>query len=57
VFRNGRPERIRLFGELGRGGMGAVFKGHDTDLGRDLAVKVLQEQFRDEPGPAARALG
>ena len=46
---NGRPERIRLFGVLGRGGMGVVLKGHDTDLGRDLAVKVLQEQFRDEP--------
>jgi serine/threonine-protein kinase len=46
---SGRPERIRLFGVLGRGGMGVVLRGHDTDLGRDLAVKVLQEQFRDEP--------
>ena len=29
--------------------MGAVLKGRDTDLGRDLAVKVLLEQHRDHP--------
>jgi serine/threonine-protein kinase len=44
-----RSERIRLSGLLGRGGMGDVLKGHDTDLGRDLAVKVLKEQFRGRP--------
>ena len=45
----GRPDRLRLFGVIGRGGMGVVLKGLDTDLGRDLAVKVLREQFRDQP--------
>ncbi len=44
-----RLERLQLFGVIGRGGMGVVLKGYDTDLGRDLAVKVLREQFRDQP--------
>src|ERR1700733_9229977 len=29
--------------------MGAVLKGRDADLGRDLAVKVLLEAHRDKP--------
>ncbi len=35
--------RLQLLGEIARGGMGAVLKGRDPDLGRDLAVKVLLE--------------
>ncbi len=42
-------DRYQLFGEIARGGMGAVLKGRDTDLGRDLAVKVLLETHRDKP--------
>jgi eukaryotic-like serine/threonine-protein kinase len=38
-----RGDRYQLFGEIARGGMGAVLKGRDPDLGRDLAVKVLLE--------------
>ena len=41
--------RYQLFGEIARGGMGAVLKGRDVDLGRDLAVKVLLESHRDKP--------
>ena len=44
-----RPDRYQFFGEIARGGMGAVLKGRDTDLGRDLAVKVLLESHRDKP--------
>ena len=29
--------------------MGAILKGRDPDLGRDLAVKVLLEAHRDNP--------
>jgi serine/threonine-protein kinase len=41
--RQGPTGRIQLQGEIARGGMGAVLKGRDTDLGREIAVKVLLE--------------
>src|SRR5271165_866370 len=44
-----RSARLQLFGEIARGGMGAIFKGRDSDLGRDLAVKILLEAHRDKP--------
>jgi serine/threonine-protein kinase len=44
-----RGGRYQLLGEIARGGMGAVLKGRDPDLGRDLAVKVLLEGHRDKP--------
>jgi serine/threonine-protein kinase len=45
-----------LLGEIGRGGMGAVFKGRDTELGRELAVKVLLDEHRDHPELVRRFL-
>ena len=48
------PGRLQLFGEIARGGMGAVLKGRDPDLGRDLAVKVLLEDHRDNPDMVRR---
>jgi hypothetical protein len=43
-----RAGRLQLFGEIARGGMGAVLKGRDNDLGRDVAIKVLREDLRDD---------
>jgi tetratricopeptide (TPR) repeat protein len=45
-----------LFDEIGRGGMGAVFKGRDTELGRELAVKVLLGEHRGRPELVRRFL-
>ncbi len=39
-----QQSRYRLDGEIARGGMGAILKGHDTDLGRDIAIKVLLDK-------------
>ena len=41
--------RYQLLGEIGHGGMGAVLKGRDPDLGRDLALKVLLDEWHDHP--------
>jgi serine/threonine-protein kinase len=46
---SGRPDKYQLFGEIARGGMGAVLRGRDVDLGRDLAVKVLLDLHKDQP--------
>jgi serine/threonine protein kinase len=42
-------DRYQLQGEIARGGMGAVLRGRDVDLGRDLAVKVLLEKYVTRP--------
>jgi eukaryotic-like serine/threonine-protein kinase len=46
--------RYQLQGEIARGGMGAVLRGRDMDLGRDLAVKVLLEKHAHRPAVARR---
>jgi serine/threonine-protein kinase len=47
-------DRYQLQGEIARGGMGAVLRGRDMDLGRDLAFKVLLEKHADNPAVAQR---
>jgi tRNA A-37 threonylcarbamoyl transferase component Bud32 len=42
-------DRYDLLQEVGHGGIGIVFRGRDRVLGRDLAVKVLREDYRDQP--------
>ncbi len=44
--------RYRIEAELGRGGMGVVFRGHDTLLDRDIAIKVLSDPKLSAEGRA-----
>jgi serine/threonine-protein kinase len=46
--------RYELREEIARGGMGAVLRGHDPDLGRDLAIKVLLPGLRHDPAVVSR---
>src|SRR5262250_174647 len=39
---------------IGAGGMGEVYRATDTNLGRDVAIKVLPEAFAQDPERVAR---
>jgi tetratricopeptide (TPR) repeat protein len=63
------PERYKLLGQIGEGGMGRVYRARDTTLGRDVAIKLIEhgelqgpdrtqqrERFVREARAAARLL-
>ncbi|NIR41968.1 MAG: serine/threonine protein kinase, partial [Actinobacteria bacterium] len=47
-------DRYELLREIGKGGMGTVFAGRDTQLNRPCAVKILREEASYHPDAKAR---
>jgi len=44
----------RIVEKIGEGGMGEVFRAHDSRLHREVAVKILPAHVADDPDRRAR---
>lgn len=43
-----RLAHYKIVEPIGKGGMGEVYRARDSKLGRDVAIKVLADELRDD---------
>ena len=48
-------EQYQVLSVIGAGGMGVVYRARDTKLGRDVALKILPDEFSQDPERVARS--
>ncbi|MGE5815972.1 MAG: protein kinase domain-containing protein, partial [Acidobacteriota bacterium] len=54
LFRGSRLGPYEILSKVGEGGMGEVYRAHDTRLRRFVAIKVLRAEFATHPDRLAR---